>query len=240
MPDTQTKSIYFSTTRREAGEQFSHALQKKFSEIDRCRPMVFLCIGSDRATGDSLGPLVGQKLTDGLSYAGSGYSHSGLSGFSGIRMTQASRNIFYQSGHALTGTKKQGRKKTAVYGTLHQTVHAGNLANTLTEINNRHENPYIIAIDASLGVPEHIGCVTLGNGSLRPGIGVSHILPEAGNIHITGIVNHSGKNNHMTLQTTKLLTVIELAGFIADGILDALHVSTALQRPQKSHFINIF
>lgn len=199
MPDIQTKSIYFSTTHQRGRNKFCHALQDKFSEIDICRPLVFLCIGSDRATGDSLGPLVGQRLAAGLSH-----------------------------------------KKAAVYGTLHQTVHAGNLVNTLTEIHNRYKNPFIIAIDASLGVPEHIGYVTLGDGSLRPGIGVSHILPETGDIHITGIVNHSGKNNHTTLQTTRLLTVIELAGFIADGILEALHVSTALQRPQKSHFINIF
>lgn len=50
-----------------------------------------------------------------------------------------------------------------------------------------------------------------GTGSLRPGIGVSRSLPAAGDIHITGIVNHSGSNNHLTLQTTKLLTVAELA-----------------------------
>lgn len=208
MSDTQTKSIYFSTTRREAKNKFSHALQKRLAEIDS-RPIIFLCIGSDRATGDSLGPLVGQKLAD--------------------RLHQP-----------FLITHSRNDKKTAVYGTLHQTVHAGNLVNTLADINNRYKHPYIIAIDASLGIPEHIGYVTLGNGSLRPGIGVSHVLPEAGDIHITGIVNHSGKNNHVTLQTTKLLTVIELASFIADGILDALHVSTTLQRPQKSHFINIF
>ena len=232
MPDTKTKSIYFSTTRREARNKFSHALEKKISEIEVCRPIVFLCIGSDRATGDSLGPLVGQKLADKFS--------RNRSGLPGSRTTQAARNIFYHTGHIPPESQKQSNRKTAVYGTLQQTVHAGNLVNILTDINNRYKNPYIIAIDASLGVPEHIGYVTLGNGSLRPGIGVSHILPEAGDIHITGIVNHSGKNNHVTLQTTRLLTVIELAGFIADGILDALHVSTALQRPQKSHFINIF
>lgn len=30
--------------------------------LDENRPIVFLCIGSDRSTGDSLGPLVGHKL----------------------------------------------------------------------------------------------------------------------------------------------------------------------------------
>ena len=28
------------------------------------RPIIFLCIGTDRATGDSLGPLIGYKLKD--------------------------------------------------------------------------------------------------------------------------------------------------------------------------------
>lgn len=182
--------------------------------IDHRRPIIFLCIGSDRATGDSLGPLVGQLLSDSL---------------------PASQNLFCYIRHTLLYNQK-----AAVYGTLHQTVHAGNLTNTLAKIYNRYKNPYIIAIDASLGIPEHIGYVTLGNGSLRPGIGVSHVLPEAGDMHITGIVNHSSQNNHYTLQTTKLFTVVQLATFIADGILDALHVRTPLQSPQKSHLINIF
>ena len=104
---------------------------------------------------------------------------------------------------------------------------------------NRYSDPFIIAIDASLGVSEHIGFVTLGTGSLRPGIGVSRSLPAAGDIHITGIVNHSGSNNHLTLQTTKLLTVAELAGFITQGILNALHVRPSLQSPQKRHLIDI-
>lgn len=200
MIETRKKNLYFSTTGFQEKNRFCHALQKKLKNVDPKRPLVFLCIGSDRATGDSLGPLIGQRL---------------------------SKDFLYT-------------KKAVVYGTLHQTVHAGNLVKTLADIYNRFENPYIIAIDASLGVPEHIGYVTLGDGSLHPGIGVSHDLPETGDIHITGIVNHSTRNNHFTLQTTKLFTVMELASFISDGILTALHVCSSLQRPKKRHFINIF
>ncbi len=200
MSEKSKKSLYFSTSRFQEKNKFCQALQKKLNCIEKHRPLVFLCIGSDRATGDSLGPLVGQRLAGDFLFT----------------------------------------KKAVVYGTLHQTVHAGNLVKTLTEIYNRYDNPYIIAIDASLGIPEHIGYVTLGEGSLHPGIGVCHQLPEAGDIHITGIVNHSTRNNHFTLQTTKLFTVMELAGFISDGILKALHVSSSFQSPKKRHFINIF
>ena len=195
-------TLYFAPSAAKSLNKFCSSLQEMIAQTGN-RPVVFLCIGSDRATGDSLGPLVGHQLITSL-------------------------------------TLSNCTKKTAVYGSLRHTVHAGNLSDTLSSIYNRYSNPFIIAIDASLGVPEHIGCVTLGTGSLRPGIGVSHDLPAAGDIHITGIVNHSGSNNHLTLQTTRLLTVAELAGFIAQGILRTLHVCSSFQSPQERHFIDIF
>lgn len=201
MLDFNAPAHYFSIDRKKNLHAFVKELQAKLTSAENDRPLVFLCIGSDRATGDSLGPLVGQRLFDALN---------------------------------------QTSKKAAVYGTLYQTVHAGNLTDTLTEIKNRFSHPYIIAIDASLGIAEHVGYVTLGNGSLRPGIGVSQSLPSTGDIHITGIVNYASQNNHLTLQTTNLLTVMELSGFIAEGILRALHVSPSLQRPKKRHLVNIF
>ena len=72
--------------------------------------LIFLCIGSDRATGDSLGPIVGHKLK------------------------------LQQSLHSYL-----------VYGTLEEPVHAKNLETTMELIHRRHKNPFIIAIDASLG-----------------------------------------------------------------------------------------
>ena len=40
------------------------------------------------------------------------------------------------------------------------------------------DNPFIIAIDASLGKEDHIGMMTLGSGPLKPGLGVKKKLPE--------------------------------------------------------------
>ena len=197
-------TLYFTTSIPKNSSGFCSALRDMLASAGK-RPLIFLCIGSDRATGDSLGPLVGHQLL----------------------------TLFSQSDPSKI-------KKAAVYGSLRHTVHAGNLSDTLSSIYNRYSNPFIIAIDASLGIPEHVGFVTLGAGSLRPGIGVSHSLPPAGDIHITGIVNHSGSNNHVTLQTTKLFTVAELAAFISHGIWDSLHVRSSLQSSQKSHLINIF
>ena len=140
------------------------------------RTLIFLCIGSDRATGDCLGPILGYKL---------------------------SRSLL---------------KNYVVYGTLDCPVHAKNLEETIEQINKTHKNPLIIAIDASLGTPAHIGFVTLGTGPLKPGAGVDKNLPYVGDIFVTGIVNLSGLFDQMLLQTTRLNVVMSLADHIYLGI----------------------
>ena len=141
--------------------------------------LVFLCIGSDRLTGDCLGPYVGQQLS--CHAAGEMY----------------------------------------VYGTLSQPVHALNLARVSDEIHRRHPRALVIAVDASLGQKKHLGYVTIGNGALYPGAAVHKELPPVGDIHITGIVNISGMLEQLTLQTTRLSTVIGIADKITQGILGA-------------------
>lgn len=144
-------------------------------------PVVLLCIGTDRSTGDSLGPLIGYKLS-----------------------------------------RRKPRNLT-IYGTLEDPVHAVNLEETLHTIKKKHPGALIIAVDASLGTGSHIGYVTLGTGSLKPGIGVNKkTLPEAGDIFITGIVNFSGMLDHLLLQSTRLATVMRLADCISLGIFSAL------------------
>lgn len=139
-------------------------------------PIIFLCIGTDRATGDCLGPIIGHKLS-----------------------------------------KKYG-KGIFIYGTLDKPVHAKNLDDTIGCIYKNHLNPFIIAIDASLGLLEHVGYITLGEGPLKPGAGVNKDLPAVGDIFITGIVNFSGVLDNMLLQTTRLNIVVTLADFIYSGI----------------------
>ena len=143
------------------------------------RKPVFVCIGSDRVTGDSLGPIIGSEL------------------------------------------KKTFKKSIPVYGTLEMPIHALNLSYTLTTIKAHHKNHILIAIDASLGTKEHQGYITMGKGSLSPGAGVDKDLESVGDIFITGIVGISGRFSHLTLQTTRLSSVIPVAQQITAGILTA-------------------
>ena len=141
--------------------------------------LVFLCIGSDRVTGDCLGPYIGHQLTRQLDV----------------------QDIY-------------------IYGTLKAPVHALNLEKISQRIRHLHPDGLVIAIDASLGQKKHLGYVTIADGALYPGAGVQKELPPVGDIHITGIVNIAGLLEQLTLQTTRLSTVVSLADTITQGILN--------------------
>ncbi|AEF18391.1 sporulation protein YyaC [Thermoanaerobacterium xylanolyticum LX-11] len=157
--------------------EFSRYFNKLFNFKDE---FVIVCIGTDRSTGDSLGPIVGYKL----------------------------KNYFSD--------------KIGIYGTLNEPVHAKNLNETLNKINKVHKNPFIVAVDACLGSLNHVGCISIGEGSIKPGAGVSKDLPPIGNMYVTGIVNISGFMEFMVLQNTRLNIVMKMADIITYGITQSI------------------
>lgn len=180
MKNFQEKVYYISGRETTASEKLAHFLRLCISRVEHpWNELVFLCIGSDRVTGDSLGPLIGHQLC------------------------------------------RQGFCSHPVYGTLSHPVHALNLTDCVSHIKKRHPGGLIIAIDASLGSKRHLGFITVGNGSIRPGAGVKKSLPEVGDVFITGIVNLSGTFEHLLLQTTRLSTIVTMADSITGGILQA-------------------
>ena len=186
-------TFYIDTNKTGAAREISCLLKNCILHHRKnWKELVFLCIGTDRLTGDCLGPYVGQQL---------------LGNVSG---------------------------KIHVYGTLSQPVHALNLASISHSICCSHPEALVIAIDASLGQKKHLGYVTIGDGALYPGAAVQKELPPVGDIHVTGIVNTAGLLEQLTLQTTRLSTVIHLADKITQGILtmipSAMHESYFIQK----------
>ncbi|HHU71091.1 MAG TPA: spore protease YyaC [Clostridiales bacterium] len=179
----KNRTVYFNSTDRNSAYKLGKTLSELIREqVLANRNIVFLCIGSDRATGDCLGPIIGYKLSK----------------------VAPSKNFY-------------------VYGTLEEPVHAKNLKDTIDMIYATHEDAFIIAIDASLGKSNHIGYITLGVGSIKPGAGVNKDLPPVGDLSITGIVNFSGLLDHMLLQTTRLNVVMSMADYICLGINHCIH-----------------
>ncbi|MCK1982190.1 MULTISPECIES: spore protease YyaC [Peribacillus] len=139
--------------------------------------VLFFCIGTDRSTGDSLGPLVGTQLS--------------LKGYN-------------------------------VLGTLKSPVHALNLDENITLARNIYSNHFIIAVDACLGGIKSVGEVHVHGGPLKPGAGVGKELSPIGDVSIQGIVNVSGGMDYLTLQSTRLSVVMDLAAEIVEGVVKVL------------------
>lgn len=169
---------YFDSRQEEDAEVCARTLHEMIGEIQREQGkdgVVFLCIGTDRSTGDSLGPLIGYKL------------------------------------------KEQRVRRIQIVGTLERPVHAMNLEQSLAMVHIHYPNHVIVAVDASVGCQDHVGCITLGKGALRPGLGVCKDLQEVGDIFITGIVGGYGNYDPLMLQSVRLSVVMKMADYICES-----------------------
>jgi len=178
-PSTGRELYYYDTNREfEAAELAArlYMMMKEELKKEQKEKVLVLCIGTDRSTGDSLGPLIGYQL------------------------------------------RKRGLKHIHVVGTLNRPVHAMNLEDTLYLIRAEYPDHLVIAVDASVGMSSHVGCITLGRGALKPGLGVSKELQAVGDLFITGIVSGCGSHDPMMLQSIRLSTVMRMAECISDSI----------------------
>ncbi len=174
--NSEQQIYYFSIKDPKASRAFADTLRVLLKRrMQKNQTLVLLCIGTDRATGDCLGPLLGYKL------------------------------------RAISGN-------IPIFGDLEHPVHAKNLCRTMEEIYRLYDNPFIIAIDASLGIEKHVGYYTLSTGPLLPGAGAGKDLPPVGHLCITGIVDYTDSLRQMQLQTTRLQLVMALADNILVGI----------------------
>ena len=171
---------YYDTADGFAAERFAGRFLQMAEEEKRRqnkKDILFLCIGTDRSTGDSLGPLIGYKLME------------------------------------------SGIKNAVIMGTLDSPVHAVNLERCMEQIRKKHSDSVIVAVDASVGNLEQVGYVTLGKGSLKPGLGVKKELGAVGDLFITGIVGCVGDGDPVMLQSIRLSVVMRLADCISHSLL---------------------
>lgn len=170
---------YYDTTKEFEATQLAARLYMMIQEemkYNRKQKVLILCIGTDRSTGDSLGPLIGYQL------------------------------------------RQKGLRYITVLGTLNRPVHAMNLEETLRHLERYYPDHLIVAVDASVGMTSHVGCITLGRGALKPGLGVSKELQAVGDLFITGIVCGCGNYDPMMLQSIRLSMVMRMAECVSESI----------------------
>jgi putative sporulation protein YyaC len=180
---TNPSPVKIESNDPEAVEKLKAAISRLLSDhLKEGQTLVAFCIGTDRSTGDSLGPIIGSAL-------------------------------------------KRRLPHIPLYGTLDAPVHAVNLCDRLKEAKAVHRNPFILAVDASLGRLDSVGKIDVGSGPLQPGAGVNKSLPRVGDAYISGIVNVGGFLEYFVLQNTRLSTVMAMAEVITEGLHDILILS---------------
>lgn len=183
----QKQVMYYASGEQFEMDNFGFQLARMIERIQRQtgkEALLFLCIGSDRSTGDSLGPLTGHLLKNKKRFA-------------------ENADVF-------------------VVGTLTLPVHAVNLESVLQIIERDFADYVVVAVDASVGSRESVGCITLSEGGLKPGYGVNKDLRMVGDIAITGIVSWGSCLEPILLQNIRLGMVMNMADNISQGILKAV------------------
>lgn len=143
------------------------------------RPILVVCIGTDRSTGDSFGPFTGSLLKSTSAYP-------------------------------------------YIYGTLSQPIHSRNFLAETAHLYDMFTDPYIIAVDASLGASDMIGCIRIRQGSIRPAAAFSRDLPPIGSLAVTGVVGVSGIYDYQALQSARLGLVAHMASQLAGALCASL------------------
>jgi len=123
----------------------------------------------------------------------------------------------------LVGYRLNSRQyRLIVYGDFDCTVHSANLIETVDDINEKYENPFIIAVDSALCLDRvQVGNVRLRDGGISPGIAFEKKLPYVGHVSITGITNFKSSFEKF-IQTTRMSLVMQLADFIEIGLINTL------------------
>lgn len=85
--------------------------------------------------------------------------------------------------------KRTKKQNVYIYGTLNNCVTALNLKQVLSDINLRHKNAFIIAIDAC--VHSNVGEIKIKKGAINPGSGVGKELDKVGDLSILGCVTNN-------------------------------------------------
>ncbi|NHN33000.1 spore protease YyaC [Paenibacillus agricola] len=178
--------------------EFLLSIRQSGVDVDQ---LMFVCIGTDRSTGDALGPLVGSMLEE------AGYPH-----VQGTLQNPLDASNLLQRLENVRTVQPARKAQTA------KTAKTAQAALTSRKV---------IAIDACLGQPSSVASYQVSNQPMEPGKSVGRALPLVGDYSIAAIVNINGGNQYALLQSTPLYRVMTMAKEIASAIITVFPLDKA-------------
>ncbi len=117
---------------------------------------------------------------------------------------------------------KQLGARCFVYGTLNAPITAKEINYLNSYFKGVHQNSFVIAIDAAVGLKDEIGLISIVDGGLKPGLGVNKKLPTVGDVGIMGIVAEKSAQNKQLYNATRLNLVYKMAKIVEEGVFNYL------------------
>lgn len=119
----------------------------------------------------------------------------------------------------LTGEFCKDLNNITVYGTLEYPIHALNVDTQMKDIYEKHNDSFIIGIDACVGKEEDFGNIKLRNIPISPGKGMGKTLTKVGDMSIVSITS---KKDYFINRGVRLFDIINMSKVIA-RIIESLN-----------------
>lgn len=119
--------------------------------------------------------------------------------------------------------------KTYVYGTLKRPVNAINIDFINNYIKKTHNEPKIIAVDASIGLFKQMGSITFKKGAIYPAIFAKKKLKPIGHLSFTAVTFGNAFRSKLLIKSYKAKIVLKMANIIATSINDAFNLTYVIK-----------
>lgn len=172
--------------------EFSNILKNN----KRNKNLIFLCIGTNKVIGDSIGPLVGTNLK-----------------------RDFKNNMKFKEDYNIEVNCIK------IFGDMINNVSYNNIEENIQNIKNTIQDSYVIVIDSALSTENNIGKIFVYNKGLKYAESLKRDKEIIGDMSIKVVVGKNAQNRFKNFKILKNISsqrVIMLSNIVSKGIIDAM------------------
>lgn len=172
--------------------EFSNILKRNKQN----KNIIFLCIGTNKVIGDSIGPIVGTNLKNDLK-----------------------NNLKFKGDFNIENTSIK------IIGDMSNNISYNNIEDNIKNIKNSSEDNFIIVIDSALSSENNIGKIFVHNRGLKYAESLKRKNEIIGDMSIKAVVGKNTQNRFKNFKILKNISsqrVITMSNIVSKGIIDAM------------------
>lgn len=172
--------------------EFSNIINKNKAH----KNIIFLCIGTNKIIGDSIGPIVGTSL-----------------------------KTLLQTNSKLKQNLEINNKNIKVIGDVFSNISYQNIDENMQNIKNSVEDNYVIVIDSALSSENNIGKIFVQNRGLKYAESLKRKNTIIGDMSIKAVVGKNMQNRFKNFKILKNISskrIVAMSNILSNGIIDAM------------------